>query len=101
MGEILEGGGRKSVADLNFQSELTMVMRIRVATLPPLPITKVWASLGDLPSAATINDLKLSLCNQIPALKGLKSNQIQLSVDDFELLEASLIDIVHKNDTVQ
>lgn len=70
-------------------------------TLPPLSITRVWSSLRNLPSAATVNDLKRSLCKQVPALKELKSDQIRLFVDGFELLEALPVDIVHENDTVQ
>jgi len=76
-------------------------MRIRVVTFPPLSTTKVWSSLSNLPSAATVNDLKHSLCKQVPALKGLKTDQIRLFVDDFELLEALSIDVVRENDTVQ
>ena len=76
-------------------------MRIRVSTVPPLSLTKVWSSLNSLPSAATVGDLKHSLCTQIPALKGLSSDQIQLFLDDFELLDALPIDVVHENDHVQ
>lgn len=76
-------------------------MRIRVLTVPPLPITKVWSSLNNLPSAATVSDLKYSLCKQVPALKGLKSDQLRLFVDDFELLETLPLDVVHENDIVQ
>lgn len=57
--------------------------------------------MANLPSAATVSDLKHLLCKQVPALKGLKSGQIQLFIDEFELLEALPIDIVHENDTVQ
>src|SRR5258705_204495 len=86
----------------NFRSAHTqMSMRIRVFTFPPLPITKVWSSLGNLPSSATVGDLKRSLCKQVPALKGLKSDEIRLFVDDFELLEVLSIDIVRENDTVE
>lgn len=76
-------------------------MRIRVSTLPPLSLTKVWSSLSSLPSAATVSDLKHSLCIQVPALKGLRSDQIQLFVDDFELLDTLSVDVVHENDHVQ
>jgi len=76
-------------------------MRIRVSTAPPLSLTKVWSSLSSLPSAATVSSLKHSLCTQIPALKGLRSNQIQLFVDGFELLDALPIDVVRENDLVQ
>lgn len=75
-------------------------MRIRVSTVPPLSLTKVWSSLSSLPSAATVSDLKRSLCIQIPALKGLKGDQTQLFVDGFELLDALPIDIVRENDIV-
>jgi len=75
-------------------------MRIRVSTVPPLSLTKVWSSLSSLPSAATVSDLKRSLCTQIPALEGLRSDQIQLFLDDFELLDALPVDVVHENDHV-
>lgn len=48
-----------------------------------------------------MSDLKHSLCIQIPALKRLRSDQIQLFVDDFELLDTLSVDIVHENDHVQ
>jgi len=76
-------------------------MRVRVSTVPPLSLTKVWSSLSSLSSAATVSNLKHSLCTQIPALKGLRGDQIQLFVDDFELLDALPIDVVHENDLVQ
>ena len=76
-------------------------MRIRVSTVPPLLLTKVWSSLSSLPSAATISTLKDSLCAQIPALKGLSSDQIRLFVDDFELLSTLPIDVVHENDLIK
>jgi hypothetical protein len=78
-----------------------MSTRIRVVTVPPLSPTKVWLSLGNLPPAATVNDLKRSLCEQTPVLKGLRSDQIQLFVEDFELLGASSIGVVRENDMVQ
>jgi len=76
-------------------------MRIRVSTVPPLLATKVWSSLSSLPSAATVGNLKHSLCTQVPALKGLRGDQIQLFVDDFELLDTLPIDAVQENDLVQ
>lgn len=76
-------------------------MRIRVSTVPPLSPARVWSSLSSLPSAATVNDLKHSLCTQIPALKGLRSDHIQLFVDDFELLDTLPTDVVRENDHVQ
>ncbi|KAF9651794.1 hypothetical protein BDM02DRAFT_533181 [Thelephora ganbajun] len=57
-------------------------MRIRVSTVPPLSLTKH------------------SLCKQIPALKGLRGDQIRLFVDDFELLDTLPIDVVRENDLV-
>ena len=76
-------------------------MRIRVSTVPPLSLAKVWSSLSSLSAAATISNLKYSLCTQIPALKGLRGDQIRLFVDDFELLDALSIDIIRENDHVQ
>jgi hypothetical protein len=78
-----------------------MSMRIRVLTVPPLPITKVWSSLSNLPPAATVSDLRRLLCKQVPVLKGLKGDQLRLFVDDFELLETLPFDVVHENDIVQ
>jgi hypothetical protein len=80
------------------QPSRSHTMRIRVSTVPPLLLTKVWSSLSSLPSAATVSDLKRSLCAQIPALGGLKSDQIQLFLDDFELLDTLPVDVVHEND---
>ena len=91
----------RGMCEDSLQLDRTLSMRIRVLTIPPLSITKVWSSLGNLPSPATVSDLKISLCKQVPALKGLKSHQISLFVDDFELLEQLTIDVVHENDTVQ
>jgi len=75
-------------------------MRIRVSTVPPLPLAKVWSSLSSLSSVATVSNLKHLLCLQVPTLRGLRGDQIQLFVDDFELLDALAVDVVHENDLV-
>lgn len=75
-------------------------MRIRVSTVPPLPLAKVWSSLSSLSSATTVSNLKHLLCRQVPTLKGLRGDQIRLFVDDFELLDALPIDAVRENDLV-
>ncbi len=72
-------------------------MRVKVETVAPLPHVKAWFSTHAVPS---ILDLKTSLCTDLPPLahERVRPEDIFLLLDDFELLDASPIDVVHDGD---
>ncbi|KAH9853351.1 hypothetical protein C2E23DRAFT_755320 [Lenzites betulinus] len=74
-------------------------MRLKVETVPPLPLLKAWFSTHAVPS---ILDLKLALCTGLSPLvhHRIDPHHILLLLDDFELLDASPIDVVRDGDLV-
>ncbi|KZT13197.1 uncharacterized protein LAESUDRAFT_754192 [Laetiporus sulphureus 93-53] len=74
-------------------------MRIKVESAPPLPPVKAWFSTH---SATTVLELKSVLCADLHALRddGIQGQDIALVLDDFELLDASPIDVVRDGDLV-
>jgi hypothetical protein len=90
-------------------------MRIRLVTLPPFPPLKVWyplypqrhqqlsypASLAGEENC-TIATLKAQLVKELPVLAeyGVDSWMIILSIDGFELLDASPLSVIQDGDLV-
>ncbi|KAI8984904.1 hypothetical protein BD414DRAFT_537359 [Trametes punicea] len=74
-------------------------MRIKVESVPPLPHVKAWYSANALPSVV---DLKASLCASLPALSHdrIRPQDLLLLLDDFELLDASPIDVLRDGDLI-
>ncbi|KAF7790775.1 hypothetical protein EIP86_001732 [Pleurotus ostreatoroseus] len=74
-------------------------MRVKVECVPPLPSTKIWFIV---PHVSTISDLKDTLCSELPALGDEQTNarDIILFLDGFELLDATLIDVVRDGDLI-
>ncbi|KAI0637605.1 hypothetical protein C8Q77DRAFT_1086815 [Trametes polyzona] len=72
-------------------------MRVKVETVPPLPHLRAWFSTSALPS---VLDLKASLCTDLAPLAqdSVCPEDILLFLDDFELLDASPIDVVRDGD---
>lgn len=78
--------------EMPFNPTTFTTMRIKLTTLPPLPASK---SLFLLPSTTlTIHDLKLSLLAAVPALKGLKVEDVELEIDGFGLLDGDSVEVV-------
>ncbi|KAI0092660.1 hypothetical protein BDY19DRAFT_497019 [Irpex rosettiformis] len=74
-------------------------MRIKVESTPPLTTFKAWFVVS---TASTIQDLKESICSDIPALHKLDvdADELTLVIDGFELLDSSPIDVVRDGDLV-
>ncbi|TFY83258.1 hypothetical protein EWM64_g753 [Hericium alpestre] len=77
-------------------------MRVRVITSPPLPELKAWFSLATLAEDASVTILKDKLCKTLQALRdaGVCGQDTILSLDDFELLDESRIDILRDGDLI-
>lgn len=70
-------------------------MRLRIQTLPPLPGLKAWfipAAYQNLPSS--VADFKAVLSSSVAVLRdaGVRQEDIQLLLDEFELLDESRFD---------
>ncbi|KZT66981.1 hypothetical protein DAEQUDRAFT_729578 [Daedalea quercina L-15889] len=74
-------------------------MRIKLQSFQPLPVFRAWFSIH---SATTVGELKSVLCAELPALRdgGLKSRDISLELDKFELLDFSPIDVIRDGDLI-
>lgn len=73
-------------------------MRVKVECVPPLPSIKAWFII---PPVSTIYDLKFTLCNELPALQSQTSaDEVTLSLDGFELLDATPVDVVRDGDLI-
>ena len=83
------------------QGTKTTFMRFRLTTKPPLPSIKAWYALSPTPGF-DITNLKAELLSRLPALQNqdLAYDQIFLSIDDFELLDDSGLDVIQENDIV-
>lgn len=55
---------------------------------------------GDKTAVSNVGELKQGLCNILPILVELSAEDICLSIDGFELLDKSPIDVIHENDLV-
>ena len=77
-------------------------MRLRIEAVAPLPEIKVWYSPDTRESPANIYDLKDALCLQIPALKlfGVAGRHVVLSLDSFDLLDDSPLDVLRDGDLI-
>lgn len=86
-------------------------MRIKVASVPPLPSIHVWYSLPESTPASssraqekliTIQSLKQRLCADLGALHDARihAEDILLLMDDFELLDSSGVDVLRDGDLI-
>jgi hypothetical protein len=66
-------------------------MRLRIQTLPPLPDLKAWFIPDPHKTPDSIREFKRTLCSSVVVLKeeDVASDDIQLLLDDFELLDES------------
>lgn len=74
-------------------------MRLRILTASPLPEVKAWFNV-DTASTRTITDLKRRICDGVVALNDahVLAKDLILLLDDFELLDASPLDILRDGD---
>ncbi|KAF8516678.1 hypothetical protein JB92DRAFT_2909916 [Gautieria morchelliformis] len=72
--------------------------RIRLQSSARLPSFRVWFLIPQ--HVADVPSLKLVICTQLPALKGLDISpaQLILEIDDFELIDECDIDLVRDGD---
>ncbi|KAH7930316.1 hypothetical protein BV22DRAFT_1028542 [Leucogyrophana mollusca] len=77
-------------------------MRIRVSLVHPFPVFKAWVPVDGADSIQTVEHLKNDLCSRLAVLRDLrvKSRELILLVDEFELLDDSPISIVRDGDLV-
>ncbi|KAG6915042.1 hypothetical protein DXG01_013772 [Tephrocybe rancida] len=77
-------------------------MRLRLQTKAPLPELKAWFSPHPDNTPATVAELKLAICQQIPALRAQEGlgNRLLLLLDDFELLDDNPLDVVRDGDFI-
>lgn len=80
-------------------------MRFRLTTRLPLKPIKAWFDLADSETGLDIRSLKSLLCTRIPQLLDEKGNapstaDLELSIDEFALLDDSKISIIKENDLV-
>ncbi|EMD31767.1 hypothetical protein CERSUDRAFT_119350 [Gelatoporia subvermispora B] len=74
-------------------------MRVKVESIPPLPTIKAWFGVH---SASTVSDFKSVLCSDLPALRDARTQarDILLVLEDYELLDASPVDVVRDGDLI-
>ncbi|KAF7370795.1 hypothetical protein MSAN_00713000 [Mycena sanguinolenta] len=74
-------------------------MRLKVQSVPPLPVLKVWFTPGE--QCATVANLKSALAREVFAFKQKNASPLELSLDGFDLLEnSSLQDVLRDGDLV-
>ena len=73
-------------------------MRIKVECGPPLQPLKVWFVV---PAAvSSVAELKNSLCAELSALNRVSSEDLVFSLDGFELIDSSSIDVVRDGELI-
>jgi hypothetical protein len=77
-------------------------MRVRLSASLGAEAIKAWFNV-DTSTLLTILDLKTKLCSFLDALRDLRlaSTDVQLSVDGFELLDDSTVDVLREGDLIQ
>ncbi|KAJ7126618.1 hypothetical protein C8R43DRAFT_703788 [Mycena crocata] len=74
-------------------------MRLKIQSVPPLPLHKVWFTPGE--DCLTVAHLKSALVRQVFKSTLKSASPLDLSLDGFDLLEAStLVDILRDGDLV-
>lgn len=75
-------------------------MRIKIQTVPPLPPLKAWVGVQAEP---TILHLKRTIRTQLDSLRtpAISDTDLLLLLDDFQLLDASPIDVIRDGDRVE
>ena len=82
---------------------LSLSMRLRLQTVPPLPELKVWYSTDHFTlSDSSIAHLKHAISIHIPALNQfpVKSPHLVLLLDSFELLDDSPLSVLRDGDLI-
>ena len=72
-------------------------MRVKVECGPPLPSLKVWFAVS---AVSTVAELKHALCAELPALGHVSASDLTLTLDGFELIDASPIDVVRDGELI-
>lgn len=82
-------------------------MRIKVTTSPPLPPLKAWfpippthGSTSSTVCKPTVASFKSHLCSSLPVLRGFAPASLCLSIDGFQLLDDSELEVVRDGDLV-
>ncbi|KAF4574515.1 hypothetical protein EYR36_005857 [Pleurotus pulmonarius] len=79
-------------------------MRIKIQTNNPLPPLKAWYATNSLEGPnTTISDLKKQICTNVDAIRGAtkgKTNQLTFTLDGFELLDVSPLDVLREGDLI-
>ncbi|KAJ6625019.1 hypothetical protein B0H10DRAFT_2005382 [Mycena sp. CBHHK59/15] len=74
-------------------------MRLKIQSVPPLPALKVWFTPGE--QCITVANLKSALAREVPELKLKSVSPLELTLDGFGLLDASLLlDVLRDGDLV-
>ena len=84
---------------ISTDNDLGFDMRVKIECIPPLPSTKAWFII---PPVSSISEFKDALCTVLPGLRDAHrpSSSFVLSIDGFELLDTSSIDIMREGDLV-
>ncbi len=81
-------------------------MRLKLTSLPPFPPVRVWFLIPQ--SVLTIQDLKKEIINNVIrhlhvhgiTTKRIKSKQVVLSVDGFDLLDGTSVEVLKEGEDV-
>ena len=78
-------------------------MRFRIVSNPPLPALKAWFSDDSLEPTATILELKATFCAGLHVLRdgGFDSKDLSLTLEGFELLNESLLNVLRDGELVE
>ncbi|KAG9219430.1 hypothetical protein CCMSSC00406_0005324 [Pleurotus cornucopiae] len=79
-------------------------MRVKIQTNSPLPPLKAWYATKSLEGPnPTIADLKKQICTNVDAIRAAtkgRAAQLTLTLDDFELLDVSPLDVLRDGDLI-
>jgi hypothetical protein len=74
-------------------------MRLKIQSAPPLPVLKVWFTVGE--ECITVADFRSALARELFAFKSKSASSFDLTLDGFDLLEASpLLHVLRDGDLV-
>ncbi len=80
-------------------------MRLKLTSLPPFPPVRVWLLIPQ--SVLTIQDLKTEIINNVirhlhvqGITKRITSKQVVLSVDGFDLLDGTSVEVLKEGEDV-
>lgn len=80
-------------------------MRFRLTTRLPLEPLRAWFDVASSEITLDISELKDLLCDRLPQLRDQNGNtlsgaELELSIDEFTLLDDSKVSIIRDNDLI-